>query len=60
MNWFPFFEIFPVTFNYTPEAKSVAALTGVELVNGQQLITELQKYYGSKYYHGALTLIGKK
>lgn len=48
------------TSNYTPEAKSVAALTGVELVNGQQLITELQKYYGSKYYHGALTLIGEK
>lgn len=47
------------TSSYTKDAKKVAHETGVELIDGQQLLALLQKQYGKKYYHGALSLVGK-
>lgn len=43
------------TSNYTNEAKIVAEQTGVELVNGVDVITELEHYFPDQYYHGAIT-----
>ena len=43
------------TSNYTNEAKIVAEQTKVELVNGVNVITELEHYFPGIYYHGALT-----
>ena len=45
------------TSTYTKEAREVAKMTGVELINGSDLLSELQKYFGDKYYHGALQLV---
>lgn len=45
------------TSTYTKEAREVAKMTGVELINGSDLLSKLQKYFGDKYYHGALQLV---
>ena len=45
------------TSNYSQEAIEVAAQTGVELVNGRQLLARLQRVFGNKYYHGALEIV---
>lgn len=47
------------TSSYTRDARKAAQATGVELIDGQQLLSLLQKQYGKKYYHGALALVGK-
>ncbi|MCF0126097.1 MAG: restriction endonuclease [Clostridia bacterium] len=43
------------TSNYTNEAKIVAEQTQVELINGLDVITELEHYFPNQYYHGALS-----
>lgn len=43
------------TSNYTNEARIVAEQTQVELVNGSDVITDLEHYFPGQYYHGALT-----
>ena len=44
------------TSNYTKEAKDVSNLTGVELINGLKVITDLNILFPGQYYHGALNL----
>lgn len=45
------------TSSYSQEAVEVARQTGVELVDGKELINRLQHAFGDKYYHGALQVI---
>lgn len=45
------------TSNYTPDAQKEAKGTGVQLINGYDLIEELDRYFPGKYYHGALQII---
>lgn len=45
------------TSNYTNDAIREASNTGVELINGSQLMTELSTIFPNQYYHGALQII---
>ena len=44
------------TSNYTREAQEVARLTGVNIINGLDIIKELDLLFPGQYYHGALNL----
>lgn len=45
------------TANYTSEGQQVAHTTGVQLINGSDLMDELNQYFPGKYYHAALQLL---
>lgn len=45
------------TANYTSEGQQVAHSTGVQLINGTDLMNELNQYFPGKYYHAALQLL---
>ncbi len=44
------------TSDYTTEGKEVAKLTGVKIINGIELLKDLEYYYPNHYYHGALKI----
>lgn len=45
------------TSGYTPDAKREAQSTNVKLINGNNLMDELNQYFPGEYYHAALDIV---